>query len=84
MIIIKSIMNKIKFYINIIIYGQGLVLGINGGAGVALFLGIAPVAFIAVKGHVYLTLLQLGFLQANHIRVQSREGLHEVLFRSQE
>lgn len=49
---------------HIVAYAQGLVLCKNRRAGVALFLGVAPVALVAVKLQVNLPGLELRLLKA--------------------
>ena len=54
--------------------------GEDGGAGVALLLGVAPIALVAGKVQLDLPLLELGLLQADEIGVKAPEDLLEALF----
>ena len=59
--------------------GEGRVLGVDGGAGVAFPLGVVPVGLVAGEGEVELPCLHLGLLQTKEIRVERGEGLRETL-----
>ena len=59
---------------------QRRVPGKDGGAGVALPLGVAPVALISGQIQVDLSRLVLGLLQAEKIRVQVPEDVLKAFF----
>ena len=49
------------------------------GARIALLLGIAPILHVSRQVKLYLTLLELGLLQGEHIGVEGGERLVEAL-----
>ena len=52
----------------------------NSGAGVSLFLGIAPVALIAGQIKLNLAFLELRLLQAEKVCVQAVENIFKAFF----
>ena len=58
---------------------QRLVLGEDGGTGVALLVGVVPVALIALEGDVQLALLHLCLLQTEEISIETAKDVAEAL-----
>ena len=61
---------------------QGLRPGEDGGAGVALLIGVVPVHVVAGELQLHLALLDLGLLEAVHVRPQGLAGLQKALFQT--
>ena len=64
----------------IIAYGERRVLCEYCGAGIALALGIAPIALIAGEVKLDLPRLKLRFLKAEEIRVEAPENVLKAFF----
>ena len=60
--------------------GQGLYARKDRGAGISLFLGAVKILLIAGQIEDRLPLLHLRFLQAEGVRIEFFERLHEALF----
>ena len=62
-----------------ILYGERGMLGVDGCTRVSFLVGIVPVTLVTEEGHVELTCLHLGLLQAEEVGIQGVEGLFEIL-----
>src|SRR5699024_2783995 len=58
---------------------QGLLLGENGRAGVALLVGVVPVLVVARQVQLQLARLELGLLQAVDVRVRQGAEVQKAL-----
>ncbi|SCJ62472.1 Uncharacterised protein [uncultured Ruminococcus sp.] len=60
--------------------GQGLAFRKDGRAAVALPVGVVPILLVAGQVQINLTFLELCFLQAENIGVQSGKNIHKSFF----
>ena len=59
---------------------QGVDAGEDGCSGVSFFLGIVPIAFIALEGDVCLSGLEFCFLQAEAVGIECAETFFKAFF----